>query len=50
MLWMLVKLFEDGSFVDVDGNNLFCGGCVGWVKVVIIVSMFNSGILVIDNL
>ncbi|WP_249385510.1 esterase/lipase family protein [Deinococcus radiodurans] len=47
---MLVKLLEDGSPADADGNNLFRGGRVGWVKAVITVSTPNSGTPATDNL
>ena len=47
---MLVKLLEDGSPADADGNNLFRGGRVGWVKAVMTVSTPNSGTPATDNL
>ena len=47
---LLVKLLEDGSPADADGNNLFRGGRVGWVKAIMTVSTPNSGTPATDNL
>lgn len=40
---MLVKLLEDGSPENAEGNNLYVGGRKGWVKAVMTISTPNSG-------
>lgn len=47
---LLVKLLEDGSPANADGQNLFKGGRVGWVKNVMTISTPNSGSPAADNL
>lgn len=47
---MLVKLLEDGSPENADGDNLFAGGRRGWVKAAMTVSSPNSGTPAADNL
>lgn len=47
---MLVKLLDDGSAADAEGDNLFRGGRAGWVKTVMTLSTPNSGTPATDNL
>ncbi len=47
---MLVKLLEDGSPADADGDNLYTGGRKGWVKTVMTLSGTNSGTPATDNI
>ncbi|WP_291425481.1 triacylglycerol lipase [Deinococcus sp.] len=47
---MLVKLLEDGSPANADGNNLFVGGRVGWVNNVMMISAPGDGSPAADNL
>lgn len=47
---MLVKLLEDGSPADAEGDNLFRGGRGGWVSAVMTVSTPNSGTPATDHI
>lgn len=47
---MLLNLLEDGSPADADGQNLYAGGRMGWVRSAMTVSGANSGSPAADNL
>ncbi|MDO4246030.1 MAG: triacylglycerol lipase [Deinococcus sp.] len=47
---LLVKLLDDGSPENADGDNLFVGGRHGWVKNLMTISGANSGSPASDSL
>lgn len=47
---LLVKLLDDGSAANAEGDNLFVGGRRGWVKNVMTISGANTGSPAGDNL
>ncbi len=47
---LLVKLLDDGSPENAEGNNLFVGGRHGWVKNLMTISGANTGSPAADNL
>ena len=47
---LLVKLLEDGSPANAEGDNLYAGGRAGWVRSVMTISGANTGSPAADNL
>ena len=47
---LLVKLLDDGSPANADGNNLYAGGRAGWVRNLMTISSPSDGSPAADNL